>query len=355
MEAQQPAPSTGLPRVSLVVPVFNEAAHLPGLFDALERQTYPAGLLDVVIADGCSTDTTRAVAEQRAGRSPLRVQVVDNPARRTPAGLNAGIAAAHGDLVMIVGGHSAPEPTFVERSVNALLAHDATAAGGQVETVGSGRWGSAIATAMRSPFGVGGNAMRSGRPHAGPADTVPFAVYRREVFDTLGGFDEAMVGAEDAEFNTRVRRHGGTLWFDPAIRSTYVGRGDLGALARQCHVYGRGKAWIARRHRFVPAPRQLVPPAFVAALGAGVLVAAGTTGPRRAVGAAPAVLYSFVALAAARRTARRGDALRVAAAFATMHVSYGAGFLRGAVRRPPSPRIPAMAPGAPVGVDAARR
>lgn len=83
-----------LPKISIVIPTYNCASLLPATFKALEQQDYPQSLLEKIIVDGGSTDTTCAVAKQYGW------QVVDNPARSNLYGLPLGFAAATGDLVL---------------------------------------------------------------------------------------------------------------------------------------------------------------------------------------------------------------------------------------------------------------
>ena len=75
--------------VSVVIPVRNEADHLPRCLTALARQTYPLARLTVLVVDGESSDGSAAIARAHAG--PLTLSVLPNPARMTPAGLNVGV------------------------------------------------------------------------------------------------------------------------------------------------------------------------------------------------------------------------------------------------------------------------
>ena len=85
------------PAVSVIMPVINEEQHLADSVNRILAQEY-AGSINVVIAIGPSKDRTRAVADELQ-RSSDRVIVVDNPSGRTPAGLNAAIAAATGEVI----------------------------------------------------------------------------------------------------------------------------------------------------------------------------------------------------------------------------------------------------------------
>ena len=89
------------------------------------RATPP--IIEVVVADGGSTDGTRSVASKFA-----KVRVVDNPRRIRPAGLNTAIAAASGDIIVRVDARTALAPDYVERCVSALERSGAAIVGGQM-------------------------------------------------------------------------------------------------------------------------------------------------------------------------------------------------------------------------------
>ena len=80
---------------------------------------------------------------------------------------------------------------------------------------------------------LGGGARWHNPDYDGPADTVFGGIYRREVFERIGLFDEQFVRNQDDEFNLRLTRAGGTIWQSPKLKSWYTPRGSLGALFRQ--------------------------------------------------------------------------------------------------------------------------
>jgi hypothetical protein len=78
-------------------------------------------------------------------------------------------------------------------------------------------------------------------------DTVPFGAFRRSLIERIGNFDETLLTNEDYEFNTRIRKAGGKIWFDPGIKSRYIARRSFGDLARQYWRYGFWKVKMLRR------------------------------------------------------------------------------------------------------------
>jgi glycosyltransferase involved in cell wall biosynthesis len=320
-----------LPRVTVVMPVRNEERYVERSLGAVLAQDYPPELLEVLVADGMSTDGTRRLVE-RLGRG-RDVRVIDNPRGIVAPGLNAAIAEARGEVVVRVDGHCEIAPDYVRRAVEHLRRGGVAGVGGPVETVGETPLARAIAAAMSSRFGVGGSAFRVGVDAPVWADTIPFPAYPRRVLAAAGPFDEELVRNQDEEYNYRLRGAGEKLLLAPDLRSRYYSRADLRSLWRQYFQYGFWKARVLEKHPRQMRPRQLGPPSLVAALAAGALAAAWS----------PAGLAVLAGIAAAYLLAAGAAALMVAVPwryrplmpviFAAMHLGYGCGFWAGLGRR----------------------
>jgi GT2 family glycosyltransferase len=317
--------------VSIVVPCLNEERYIVALLDALAVQDYGPADIEVLVADGGSTDASRVLV--RGYASPFRrLELVDNPNRITVSGLNAGMDAARGDCWIILGAHSHVRADFVRASVEALRRTGAACVGGPIETIGEGDVGRAIAAAMSSPFGVGNAKFRYADIEA-DVDTVPFGCYRRVVWDIVGRFDETVDGADEDSYNARIIEAGGRIVLVPSIRSSYYPRRTLRGLARQYWEYGAAKGTLLARGRPLQV-RHFVPAAMVT--GGSALFLVGTfLRPARWLFRGLGLAYVATGLFTARRAAARtgGAPLLVTfGAMATMHVAYGAGFVYGGWR-----------------------
>ena len=334
-----------MPTVSVIIPCYNEQSTIGLLLDALYAQTFPRDALEVIIADGLSTDGTRAaIAAWQQQHPDLAVRVIDNPQRIIPAALNRAIAAARGEIIVRLDAHSVPQPDYIARSVAALEAGRGDNVGGvwQIRPGGKGWVARSIAVAAAHPLGVG-DALYRYASTAAAVDTVPFGAFRRSLIARIGGFDETLLTNEDYEFNTRIREAGGTVWLDPSIRSAYFARPTLRALAKQYWRYGYWKAQMLRRYPHTLRWRQALPPLFVAGLVALALLAPLWWAARLLL-ALQVGGYALVLLAAGVHAAlkRRFAPLVVGLplAIATMHLSWGSGLLWGLLR-PPKRQSPA--------------
>ena len=324
---------TRLPLVSIVMPVRNERAYLDRSLGSVLAQDYPAERLEILVADGRSTDGTREEVE-RLGRRDPRVRVIDNPAGIVAPGLNRALREARGEIVVRVDGHCEVAPDYVRRCVAHLLAGEAEGVGGPVDTVGETFVARVIAKAMSSGFGVGGSAFRTRRDATELVDTVPFPGYTRAILERAGPFDEELVRNQDDEYNYRLREMGARVLLAADVKSRYWSRGTLRKLARQYFEYGLWKVRVLQKHPAQMKARQFVPPLFVGGLLAGAAASRFVPAARLAAGGV-ATLYAAANVAAS--AAARGDlgwraVPLLSASFAAMHFAYGAGFLAGLVR-----------------------
>lgn len=337
MSADDLASTKRLPRISVLMPVRNEERYIEGSLGSVLAQDYPEELVEVVVADGRSTDRTRELVNSLgAGRD---VRLVDNPRRIAPTALNAAIAEARGEVLVRVDGHCEIAPDYLRRCVEHLQESGAAGVGGPIETVGESFLAQAIAAAMSTPFGVGGSAFRTGRDATTWVDTVAFPAYPRETVEAAGPFDEELVRNQDDEYNYRIRKAGGRLLLAPDVRSRYFSRATPARLWRQYFQYGYWKVRVLQKHPRQMSARQFAPPLFVLALLVTTLVALvgpGLVGRLGAWGfAAVAGSYLLANLGASAVTAARtawGFLPVLPLLYSILHLSYGSGFLLGLIR-----------------------
>jgi succinoglycan biosynthesis protein ExoA len=318
-------------RISVVAPMWNEARHIEQLVADLAAQDFD-GEVELIVADGRSTDGSVDLLRAAAVRHGLALQVLDNPARWVSAGLNACIREATGDLIVRVDCHSGYPSDYLRRC--ALVAEETGAdnVGGIFVPNGETDVERAVATAMDSPFG-GIHWTRHGDTGRHDVDTVPYGAFRPRAFELAGLFDETLVRNQDDEFNLRLRRAGGRIVLDPSIRIFYTPRGSLRRLFRQYFEYGLWKPAVMRKHGSVVSLRSLVPIAFVASLLALAVLAPFSRVALLMLGVEVglyllgALVFGLLAVRSKREQLRILP--RVLAAFGTFHVAYGLGMTAG--------------------------
>jgi glycosyltransferase involved in cell wall biosynthesis len=342
------------PSISIIMPIRNEAAFIERSLGAVLAQNYPPDRMEVLVVDGMSDDGTREVIQRAinhrrailddrhsidnnsslALNRPPSIILLDNPGRIVPAGLNAAIRQAKGEIIVRVDGHCEIAPDYVSQCVKHLLSGEVDGVGGPIETIGTTPVSQSIAMAMSSPFGVGGSAFRTVKNKAMLVDTIAFPAYKRRAFEMAGDFDEELVRNQDDEYNYRLRKLGCKILLAPDVRSRYYCRSSFHSLGRQYFQYGYWKARVMQKHPRQMRVRQFVPLAFVMTLLGGTLLShfSITFQHLRLV---ILTIYILAALAAALWAVRGGSWRHLPLlplAFAIMHLSYGLGFLAGLVK-----------------------
>jgi succinoglycan biosynthesis protein ExoA len=320
--------------------MLNEAEHVAPFFTDIAAQDFP-GELEILVADGGSTDGSVQKLEEAAERTNLDLTVLTNEAGWVSHGLNLCIERATGDLLVRLDCHSRYPADYLRMCAHAAEETDALAVGGIVVPQGRTPVERAVACAMDSPFGGIGWVWGSDELGRRETDTVTFGAFRPEAFHRAGVFDESLHRNQDDEMMLRIRRTGGRVILDPAIKVQYTPRGSYGGVFRQYFQYGLWKVPVMLKHRQVLSARSLAPIAFLASLA--VLVPAAVLTPVAGVALATELAaYSTGGIVfGARSLKAHGEPLRllprVFAVYPTFHVAYGLGMLRGwvhaAVRR----------------------
>lgn len=321
------------PLVSIIMPIHNEADFIERSLGAVLAKDYPHHWMEVLIADGMSTDGTREAIARLKAQSDVEVTALDNPGRIVPTGLNAALAQVRGDIIVRVDGHTIIAPDYITQCVTALQQSGADNVGGRMDAVNNEALGQAVALATSTPFGVGGARFHYSDKEE-EVDTVYMGAWPRIVFERIGLFDEELVRNQDDEYNYRLREAGGRILLSPRIRSRYYSRGTLRSLWKQYFQYGFWKVRVLQKHPRQMQSRQFVPPAF-----AGILLGSALLSLFSRAGRFLAVVvsgsYIIANLAASVWTARKHGWRRLPllpVVFATLHLGYGTGFLVGLVR-----------------------
>jgi succinoglycan biosynthesis protein ExoA len=311
------------PSAAILLPVLNEGANIDDCLRSLADQIYE-GPIEILVADGGSTDDTLdrlgTWSDHLAG-----LRIFENPERVQSAGLNLLAEVAHSEILIRADAHSHYAEDYVSRSVAALAGTNRTAVGGPMVPEGTSDFGRAVANAFRSPLAIGPARFHHATVPT-EADTVYLGAMTKETWDFVGGMRTLpSLVAEDADFYYRLRKAGGRVLVDPAIRSTYQPRDTVSGLWRQFYRYGLGKADMLYVNGEFPSWRPLAPLALVLGLAGGlVLLILGS--PR---GLSVVLSAWLIVLVIASRLSPM-----VVVATAVMHVSYGVGLLRGLARRP---------------------
>jgi glycosyltransferase involved in cell wall biosynthesis len=326
--------ATGLPTITIIIPIRNEMPFFSQCFQAVLNQDYPSELIEVIIVDGMSTDGTQELVARLIRLYPgFHVRLLENRGRIVSTGMNIALAVSSGEIIVRVDGHTIIARDYVRQCARALDRSGADNVGGRMRPVGRGSFGKAVALATTSRFGIGGSRFHYSKREEF-VDSVYLGAWRRSVFQSAGLFDEEQIRNQDDEFNYRICSLGRTILLSPRINSRYINRSSPRSLWRQYYQYGYWKVRVLQKHPRQMKPRHVAPSLLVLAFFA--LLFAAFVSPYAGWMLGLYISTYLLANVLASLVAARRSSLRTAAmiplAFAILHTAYGTGFLLGLVR-----------------------
>lgn len=262
-------------RVSVVVPTLNRVEELRRCLAALGRQTRPADEIVVVVHDGDQA-TQEALTAWR-GHGP-DVSVTQVGARGLPFALNAGLAAAAGDVVCFTDDDAEPWPDWLARIEAHYGEPSVGAVGGRDLLVGDGAEPPARCSRVGRVFWYGryaGNHDLDLRPpHPIDVDTLK-GVNMSYRASALGGFrfDERLCVASgsctELDVGFFLKRGGWRLIYDPAVGVNHHLSARRWGVERThpdvCYDFSHNYTYLILKH--VSWPRKLCALAYFALVG----------------------------------------------------------------------------------------
>lgn len=310
-------------QVAVIIPTLNEAERIGDLLAQIAQQPSDV-VLDILVADGGSTDGTPAIVNTAAGLDP-RIRLVENPERIQSAGINRAVALAdtQADILIRVDAHAYYPDDFIPRIVEAFETTHASMVAVGMKTIATTCMQRGIAAASNSRIGTGGAAHRMGA-EPGFVDHGHHAGMKRAMFERVGGYDRTFAANEDAELDLRIRREGGLIWLAADLQVEYLPRATLNRLFTQYWRYGRGRGQTFRKHGERLRVRQMLPPMLVMGLAASILLS-----PLYPILLMLPGAYLLGLLASTLMLLRQYPSfctLFALPAAATMHIAWGTGF-----------------------------
>jgi glycosyltransferase involved in cell wall biosynthesis len=222
------------PLVSVIIPVYNEQAHLEECLGSLQGQTYPS--IEIIVVDDGSRDTTVTIA-LRCG-----VQVLQQSHRGKALALALGVATARGEVFVFLDGDLHVAADFVERLVAPIVEGECVGTSHDHELVANPQnvWSRCFQKAGGLPF----DKRIDLSPCERAGGTVVYRAVRAEAFRKVGGFDD--VGYTDDQ--TLAAKLGGPARFARGAVCYHYNPASLGEVFRTGSWTGKS-VWHRRRWR----------------------------------------------------------------------------------------------------------
>lgn len=316
--------------LSVICPIYNEEKYITRCIDSILLQDYPKDDLEVIFVDGMSVDKTRAIVNEYISKYEF-IKLLDNPKRIAPCAMNIGIQAAKGEVIMRIDGHSIYPTNYFSSLVkwlNTLPNASNVGAVCNTDVINKNITSMSIAKVMSDKIGVGNSTFRTGSNEEFlEVDTVPFGCYKREVFDRIGLYNEALVRCQDIELNKRLTRAGGKIYLIPSIRCSYIPRDNYSEFAKNRYLTGY---WVLKSSFICKTFKNLglrhfIPLLFVMSVLTTVLVGLFWWPFFILTGVALLSYLTLISVRSMMIVDANTRVLNIVWAFITLHVSYGWG------------------------------
>lgn len=321
-----------IPAISFIIPCRNEKEYITETISSVLNQKDINKNFEIIIIDGSSDDGTREILSDLK-KQDSRINVIDNQKKITPVALNLGVKKATGTYIFILGAHAKIAEDYAISCLQIFNTHqEVSCAGGPITSIGKTPLGKAIAFAMSSAIGVG-NARHRFPEYEGYAEMACFPVFKKNVFEQIGYFDEELVRNQDDDLCFRLRLNGGKVYISSKAKSFYYVRENIKSLFKQYYEYGFWRIALLKKHKLQIAFRQQIP--FIFFLIVTILLVVGLllnnislafTFPAVYLGVL--IIYTFVIIGIKKKK----YVCWLPVVIFILHTSYAIGFAQGLVK-----------------------
>jgi GT2 family glycosyltransferase len=229
-------PAMRLPRMSVVVCVFNEETTIAQCLENLANLEYPQ--FEVIVVDDGSTDATWEIAAVFARRHGFRLIRTEN--RGLSNARNTALAAARGEIVAFLDGDAWPDRHWLTYLAVSFLGGEYVGVGGpNITSPGDGLIADAVAPAPGGPIHV---LLSDSEAEHIPGCNMAF---RKAALEAVGGFDpQFQIAGDDVDICWRLQRRGWKIGFSPAAVVWHHERSSISEYWNQQRGYGKAEALL---------------------------------------------------------------------------------------------------------------
>lgn len=320
--------------VAIIIPTLNEERFISRCLNSIIKQTYEFEKMDVMIIDGGSNDKTKDIVAEYQ-KSHQNIRFIENKKKIQSVAFNIGFKKSTAPYIIRLDAHAEYDSKYISLCIENLKQDEKRGnVGGRCNILpfNQSLWAQTNAILNHSRFGIGGAAFRVSN-EAHDTDSVPFGAFPRKIIEKIGGMREDLPRGEDNEYNSRIRKAGYKIFFDPNIISSYFARPTLGASCKQMYANGNSIGYLYYIDREAIGIRHIVPLLFVVS-GLFCIIISVLWSPFCYVFCGGLALYLIADAMASIMGAKENVkcTLPLFILFFCVHVSYGIGTIAGLIK-----------------------
>jgi glycosyltransferase involved in cell wall biosynthesis len=234
-----------LPKVSVVIPIYNGEADLPDLISCLLSQTYPKAQVEYLLVDNHSRDRTLAILKTTAENSAINLQPLsENQIQSSYAARNTGIRAASGEIIAFTDADCRPQPQWLHSLIQPFVNPEVVIVAGEILALP----GESLLEQFAEREETLSQKHTLNHKFCPYGQTANLAI-RRHVFNTSGLFRPHLTTGGDADICWRILKADlGRLEFAPDAIVQHRHRQTLQELSSQWRRYGRSNRYLHELH-----------------------------------------------------------------------------------------------------------
>jgi glycosyltransferase involved in cell wall biosynthesis len=234
-----------LPKVSVIVPIYNGELDLPDLINCLVSQTYPQEQVEYLLVDNNSSDRTLSILQTTAANSPITIHPLSaNQIQSSYAARNTGIRAAQGEILAFTDADCRPQPQWLESLIQPFVNQEIVIVAGEIAALP----GKTLLEQHADRQNTLSQKHTLGHQFCPYGQTANLAI-RRRVLQTTGLFRPYLTTGGDADICWRILKANLGSWeFAPNAVVQHRHRTTLEELASQWRRYGRSNLYLHELH-----------------------------------------------------------------------------------------------------------
>ncbi len=244
--------------ISVVIPCYNEEKYIHTILRNILSEKQLS--VEIFVVDAGSTDGTVSIVNNFIKKND-QIVLIHNKKKYVSYGFNETIPRCRGKYISIMGAHAIYPKHFLTEAFGILESGICDVVGGPINNDAETLIGKSIAYCMESVFGMGNSDFRISSKDKF-VDTVPFPVYKKEVFSNIGVYDVRLIRNQDDDFHYRAHQAGYKIFMSQRLRVVCYVRENYSAFIKQFFQYGLFKPIVLLKNKRSVKIRHLVPSLF---------------------------------------------------------------------------------------------